>query len=173
MDHTKLKPGLYVSRVDRFAVPGKHVSLPVTTFDLRMVPPNSEVYSPLPIAALHTIEHLGTAFLYDSSQWKDRVICFGPLGSRTGCRLVLAGDLKPQQVVNPGFRFTTVRELVVGMCWYIMSYTVKKIPDATPEECGNYRDHNLLAARQVMHNYYAILCQTREDLGYDQFTYPK
>ena len=172
IDHTKLKPGLYVARKDLFVVPGGKISLPVTTFDLRMVAPNSETQKPLPVAALHTIEHIGAAFLRNALWWKDRVVYFGPMGCRTGCNLVLAGDLTPCMVAHPKLRFATVRDLVIGMCWHIMSY-VNVIPGATPEECGNYRDHNLLAARMAANDYYNVLCQTSEELGYDQFTYPR
>lgn len=168
-----LKPGLYVSRVDRFALGrGKMMQLPITTFDLRLVPMNSEVHPPLSGAAIHTIEHLGAAFLRDESAWRDRLVYFGPMGCRTGCWLILTGDLTPNMVVNPKARFTTVRELVVGMCWFIMRHTTE-IPGATKQECGNYRDHNLLAARVAAHNYHNVLCQSPEELGYDPFIYPK
>ena len=46
IDHTHLKPGIYVSRVDKG----------FTTFDLRITEPNKEpAVAP---AALHSIEHL-------------------------------------------------------------------------------------------------------------------
>ena len=50
IDHIRLVPGVYVSRVD--AVAGH----PVTTFDLRMTAPNDEPV--MNTAEMHTIEHL-------------------------------------------------------------------------------------------------------------------
>ena len=51
INHLKLKPGIYVSRID-------HVNgNPLTTFDLRMTTPNKEPV--MNTAEVHTIEHLG------------------------------------------------------------------------------------------------------------------
>ena len=57
VDHTKLKPGIYVSRRDIAKTPV------ITTFDLRFKCPNTE---PIEQAAIHTIEHLGATFLRNS-----------------------------------------------------------------------------------------------------------
>ncbi|WP_367236577.1 S-ribosylhomocysteine lyase [Thomasclavelia sp.] len=51
VDHTKLTPGVYVSRVDDN----------LTTFDLRMTTPNLE--PALKPEAAHTIEHIGATLL--------------------------------------------------------------------------------------------------------------
>ena len=55
INHLKLLPGVYVSRVDYVA------GNPVTTFDLRMTAPNREPV--MNTAEMHTIEHLGATFL--------------------------------------------------------------------------------------------------------------
>ena len=58
IDHTCLKPGIYVSRVDRN----------FTTFDLRITEPNKEpAVAP---AAIHSIEHL-MATWFRNSRVKD------------------------------------------------------------------------------------------------------
>ena len=54
IDHLKLQPGVYVSRIDY--VEGH----PVTTFDLRMTSPNEEPV--MNTAEMHTIEHLAATF---------------------------------------------------------------------------------------------------------------
>ena len=55
VDHIRLVPGLYVSRID-------YVNQnPVTTFDIRMTSPNDEPV--MNTAEVHTIEHLGATFL--------------------------------------------------------------------------------------------------------------
>ena len=55
IDHLRLVPGVYVSRVDY--VEGH----PITTFDLRMTSPNDEPV--MNTAEVHTIEHLAATFL--------------------------------------------------------------------------------------------------------------
>ena len=83
VDHTKLEPGVYVSRSDA----DEKTGCVTTTFDLRMTAPNREPV--MDTAAVHAIEHLGATFLRNDAEWKDRVIYFGPMGCRTGFYLVL------------------------------------------------------------------------------------
>ena len=75
IDHIKLEPGIYVSRKDYV---GAEV---ITTIDLRITSPNDEPV--MNTAEIHTIEHLGATYLRNSD-WKDKVIYFGPMGCRTG-----------------------------------------------------------------------------------------
>ena len=75
VDHTQLKKGVYISRVD-----GE-----LTTFDIRMCEPN--VDEPLDPKAAHTIEHIG-ATLLRNGPYKDKVIYFGPMGCMTGFYLI-------------------------------------------------------------------------------------
>ena len=79
VDHTKLVPGMYTSRVDG----------DITTYDIRMVKPNCGTY--LPYAAIHTFEHLFATYAR-STELSDQVIYVGPMGCRTGFYLLLAGD---------------------------------------------------------------------------------
>ncbi|MBP5460857.1 MAG: S-ribosylhomocysteine lyase, partial [Lachnospiraceae bacterium] len=72
VDHTKLLPGIYVSRKD---TAGDTV---VTTFDIRMTAPNREPV--MNTAEIHTIEHLGATFLRNHEEWADRILYFGPMG---------------------------------------------------------------------------------------------
>lgn len=145
IDHLRLLPGLYVSRRDR---QGECV---VTTFDLRLTAPNREPVVDMP--ALHTIEHLGATFLRNSAQ-KDRVVYFGPMGCRTGCYLVMFGDLESADVAP----------LVEEMCRFILAWE-GEIPGARPEECGNYLEQNLGMAKYYMKRYL-------EALGERRYAYP-
>ena len=61
INHLKLLPGVYVSRVDYVA------GNPVTTFDLRMTAPNREPV--MNTAEMHTIEHLGATFLRNDPEF--------------------------------------------------------------------------------------------------------
>ena len=92
VNHLDLIPGVYVSRKDYV---GKEV---LTTFDLRMTAPNREPV--MNTAELHTIEHLAATYLRNNDEWKEKVIYFGPMGCRTGCYLILAGNYESKDVVG-------------------------------------------------------------------------
>ena len=66
INHLKLLPGVYVSRVDYVA------GNPVTTFDLRMTAPNREPV--MNTAEMHTIEHLTGFYLVLAGEYKSRDI---------------------------------------------------------------------------------------------------
>ena len=141
INHLTLRPGLYVSRKD---ARGGTV---VTTFDLRFTSPNREPVVDMP--ALHTIEHLGATFLRNGAR-KDDIVYFGPMGCRTGCYLVMFGDLTSEDVYP----------LVDEMCGFILSFE-GDIPGAKPEECGNYSEQNLPMAKYYIEKYRAALTAYR------------
>ena len=76
IDHLRLEPGVYVSRVDRDPASGAVI----TTFDLRLTAPNREPV--MDTAAVHAIEHLLATFLRNDEEWASRVVYFGPMGCR-------------------------------------------------------------------------------------------
>ncbi len=133
INHLTLQSGLYVSRRD------KKGDVAVTTFDLRITVPNREPVIDVP--ALHTIEHLCATFLRNSEQ-KDDVVYFGPMGCRTGCYLLMFGDLKSQDVYD----------LVIAMCDFVIDFE-GEIPGATAIECGNYSEQNLNMAKYYISRY--------------------
>ena len=136
IDHLRLLPGLYVSRVDR--VDGAAV----TTFDLRMTAPNREPV--MGTAEVHAIEHLGATYLRNEPEWKGRVLYFGPMGCRTGFYLLMAGELSPLDVFG----------LVRGMLDFIIAFE-GEIPGASARDCGNYLDMNLSMAKYYARRYRA------------------
>lgn len=133
INHLTLESGLYVSRRD------KKDDTVVTTFDLRITAPNREPVIDMP--ALHTIEHLCATFLRNSPL-KENVVYFGPMGCRTGCYLVMFGDLKSQDVYD----------LVIDMCDFVLGFE-DEIPGASPIECGNYSEQNLNMAKYYIEKY--------------------
>ena len=141
INHLTLESGLYVSRRDK---KGECV---VTTFDLRITAPNREPVIDMP--ALHTIEHLCATFLRNSAQ-KDDVVYFGPMGCRTGCYLVMFGDLKSQDVYD----------LVIAMCDFVINFE-GEIPGASPIECGNYSEQNLNMAKYYIEKYKKALVENK------------
>lgn len=133
IDHLNLLPGIYVSRKD------SRNDVTVTTFDLRITAPNREPVIDVP--ALHTIEHLAATYLRNSN-FKDDVVYFGPMGCRTGCYLVMFGDLTSADIVDK----------IIALCDFIIGFE-GEIPGAKPEECGNFSEQNLNMAKFYIKKY--------------------
>lgn len=133
INHFTLEPGIYVSRKD------ERDGTVVTTFDLRLTAPNREPVVDMP--ALHSIEHLGATYLRNSHA-KNDIVYFGPMGCRTGCYLLMFGDLKSEDIY----------ELIVGMCDFIINYE-GTIPGASAQECGNWQEQNLEMAKYYINRY--------------------
>ena len=150
VDHTRLIPGVYVSRVDHA---GEHT---VTTYDLRMKRPN--VDPPLKTGVLHTTEHLGATFLRKHTDAP--VIYFGPMGCRTGFYLILAGE--------PDILWTL--SLVEEMMRFIAD--AETVPGATEVECGNASDHDLAGARAEAERYLEFLSEIESETD-RRLHYPK
>jgi S-ribosylhomocysteine lyase len=148
VDHLRLKPGVYVSRVDRF----KDVVL--TTFDLRFKEPNKEPVMDQP--ALHTIEHLCATFLRSHKEWGPKDVYFGPMGCRTGFYLILEGEYKSADILP----------LLAEMFEWIEKFE-GTIPGASAAECGNWREQNIDMAKWECKKYANLLKKAaKENLEY-------
>ena len=153
VDHTKLEPGVYVSRSDA----DEKTGCVTTTFDLRMTAPNREPV--MDTAAVHAIEHLGATYLRNDPQWKDRVIYFGPMGCRTGFYLVLFGVYEPADVAD----------LVLRLFEFARDFE-GEIPGAKIEECGNYQDQDLEGCKREAAEYLKVLENLRpKDMKYSHY----
>lgn len=146
INHLNLMPGLYVSRRDR------KDDCVITTFDMRITAPNREPVVDMP--ALHTIEHMAATYLRNSKR-KDEIVYFGPMGCRTGCYIVMFGDLNSEDIYD----------MVIEMCDFILDYE-GEIPGAKPEECGNYSEQNLNMAKFYIGKYKKELMENK------RFIYP-
>ena len=128
VDHTDLKPGIYISRQDAFG------DTCFTTYDIRMTAPNHEpAMNP---AALHTIEHLVATYLRNHEEWKQNVIYWGPMGCLTGNYLILKGSYPCEQI----------RDLMIEAYTFVHDYD-DVVPGTTPATCGNYLMHDLPLAK--------------------------
>ena len=123
VDHNKLMPGMYLSRVDG----------DIRTYDLRFVKPNTPPF--LKPYAMHTIEHLFATFARNS-EYKERVIYFGPMGCRTGFYF-LTRNIPNGEVIK----------LIEDAFSFIADYE-GEIPGVSKIECGNYLEHNLTGAKK-------------------------
>lgn len=143
IDHDKLNPGIYVSRIDK----------DITTYDLRFIKPNTPPFiSP---KALHTIEHLFATYARNSS-YSDNVIYFGPMGCRTGFYFLTYG-LENKEVLS-------LTKDIIKEC---MNHD-GEIPGNSKKECGNYLEHDLDEAKSLLHTYY----ETIKDLTENDMIYP-
>ena len=135
IDHTNLKPGIYISRQDKVGETEMF-----TTYDIRMTEPNKEpAVAP---SALHTIEHLVATYLRNKEGWKDNVIYWGPMGCLTGNYLIMKGSYKPE----------TIRQLMLKAFQYVADYN-EEVPGTTPATCGNCLMHDLPMAKYEAKRY--------------------
>ena len=151
VDHTKIVPGIFVSRQDRVG------NETVTTYDIRLKRPNIEPV--IDVAAMHTLEHIIATALRNDPDWKDEVIYWGPMGCLTGFYLILKGDRSSKEIYDPVLRaFASVED-------------AKEVPGAAPVNCGHYRMHNLAMAKWYAAEFVAYL-KANADRP-ELFTYPR
>lgn len=150
IDHLKLIPGVYVSRVDYAC------ESPITTFDLRMTSPNDEPV--MNTAEMHTIEHLAATFLRNHAEFGDKTIYFGPMGCRTGFYLLLSGKYESRDIIP----------LMQEMFSFIAAFE-GEVPGASAKDCGNYLDMNLPMAKYLAKKY---LEEVLTDITDERLIYP-
>ena len=144
VDHTKLLPGMYLSRRD-----GE-----VTTFDLRFKKPNTGDL--LTNAEMHSVEHV-IATLLRNSHAKDAVIYFGPMGCQTGFYFLFdSRELTDTEAVD------LVKEIfAAGAAWE------GPMPGKSADECGNYINLDTALARAQCAYYSDVIRDwTAEKLSY-------
>ena len=127
VDHTKIIPGIFTSRVDTLG------SETVTTYDIRVTKPNTE--PAVDVAAMHTLEHLIATYMRNHDDWKNELIYWGPMGCLTGFYIILKGNRAPKEI----------HSLILGAFKSVEKS--EAVPGATAENCGNYLMHNLPMAK--------------------------
>ncbi len=146
VDHTKLQPGLYLSRRD-----GE-----VTTFDLRFKKPNTGDL--LTNAEMHSVEHIIATLLRNSPQ-KEAVIYFGPMGCQTGFYFLF-----DSRRLSDSGAIQLVKDVFAAGAAYD-----GPMPGKSEAECGNYRNLDVALAN-VQCAFYRDLIQnwTEADLCYEK-----
>ena len=127
VDHTRIVPGIFTSRVDTVE------NGTITTYDVRLTRPNKE--PAVDAAAMHSLEHIIATFLRNDPEWKDEIIYWGPMGCLTGFYLILKGSRPPREIY--GLLLSAFRSVA----------DAQNVPGATPQNCGNYLLHNLDMAK--------------------------
>lgn len=129
VDHTGLRPGIYISRQDVVAE-----NAVFTTYDIRMTAPNQE--PAIAPAAIHTIEHLVATYLRNLDGWKQNIIYWGPMGCLTGNYLIVKG----------AYPCEVIRQLMIEAMQFVVDFD-DVVPGTTPDACGNYLLHDLPMAK--------------------------
>lgn len=132
IDHRKLPCGMYVSREDG----------DIITYDIRTRRPNVE--DVMQNGAIHTIEHLVATYVRNS-EYKDKIIYFGPMGCRTGFYFLTRGleHKNAIDLIKEAFNFTASFD--------------GEIPGVSEIECGNYKEHDLENAKKEAQKMIQIL----------------
>ena len=87
VNHDKLTPGMYVSRIDGDAI----------TYDVRMVVPNAGVY--LENDGIHTFEHLFATYVRNTAD-SDNILYVGPMGCRTGFYFITRDKISKARAIE-------------------------------------------------------------------------
>lgn len=132
INHDKLLPGLYVSRVDG----------DVTTYDMRTRRPNTDDL--MDNSTMHSLEHLFATYIRNGAL-SSQIVYFGPMGCQTGFYL-LVRDAE-NEVVLREVRLTLKRILMHE----------GPVFGASSRECGNYRNLSTEAAKIEARRYLAEL----------------
>lgn len=142
VDHTKLEPGVYISRTDE----------DITTYDLRMRKPNTGDL--ISNSAMHSLEHM-FATVARNSKLADKVIYFGPMGCQTGFYFLIRSDDHEENV-----------ELIKNILKDILEYD-GEMPGNSEIECGNFKNLSMDAAKEEAKRYYdTVKNLTADDLYY-------
>lgn len=143
IDHNKLEPGFYISRVDG----------DVITYDLRTRKPNAGDYMDNP--TMHSLEHMFATYIRNSVMSED-VVYFGPMGCQTGFYLLVRDARSPKEVFE--------------MTKQVLRQTISHegpVFGASAVECGHYENLSLDAAQTEAKTYLAVLeAQTNTEFTY-------
>lgn len=144
VDHTRLQPGLYLSRRDG----------DITTLDLRFKKPNTGDL--LSNSEMHSAEHLIATLLRNSGE-KGAVIYFGPMGCQTGFYFLYDG----RRLSDAG-AIALLRQAFAQAAGY-----EGEIPGKSERECGNFRNLDTETARRACAWYAGQISDwTEEQLAY-------
>ena len=141
VNHDIISEGIYISRIDG----------DITTYDMRTRRPNAGAY--MDNLTMHSFEHM-FATLIRSSKISESVIYFGPMGCQTGFYL-LVRNADNAEVLS------TVKETLS----LIANYDGEMF-GSTREECGNYKNLDIFAAKLEARLYLEKLSCKENDFIY-------
>lgn len=141
IDHNKLSPGIYISRIDG----------DIVTYDLRTRKPNMGDY--MDNITMHSVEHMIATYIRSSNIGED-IIYFGPMGCQTGFYLLVRnGD----------------NETVLSVLKDVLQKVIDHEGDvfgASQIECGNYKNLDITSAKEECKTYLDVLNGYTPDFKY-------
>lgn len=140
VDHDKIVPGMYISRIDG----------DIITYDLCTRRPNAGDY--MSNCTMHSVEHM-LATLLRNGDLGEYIIYFGPMGCQTGFYL-LVRDKAPDEV----------KAALMAALQATLAHT-GEVFGATRKECGNYQNLSLSQAQAECAAYLKVLAA--QEGGYD------
>ena len=144
VDHTKLQPGLYLSRRDG----------DILTFDLRFKKPNTGDL--LTNSEMHSVEHL-IATLLRNSEDKEAVVYFGPMGCQTGFYFLFNN-----QLLSCEGAIQLLQEVFAKATDF-----AGEMPGKSAMECGNYANLDVGTGKAACRWYADLIADwTVEKLAY-------
>lgn len=141
VNHDEITEGIYVSRIDG----------DIITYDMRTRIPNRGAY--MDNLTMHSFEHMFATFIRGGSIGQS-VIYFGPMGCQTGFYLLVRG-------LDNTTVLAAVKEALVNICDY-----EGEMFGGTREECGNYKNLDLTAAKIEARRYLEKLSKKQNDFTY-------
>ena len=122
----------------------------ISNFDIRLTQPNKQE---IPTGGMHTLEHLLAMEL--RPKLKGYIDC-SPFGCRTGFHLLTWGTPSAHEVA------VALKESFLDIVQHV---EWEDIPGTQEKECGNYKDHSLYCAKEIIKQ---VLAQGISD---DPFTH--
>ena len=142
VNHDTIESGIYISRIDG----------DITTYDMRTRKPNMGDY--MDNLTMHSVEHMFATYIRNS-EISDNVIYFGPMGCQTGFYLLVRNEEKER-----------VLSVIKSVLEKIINHE-GEIFGNKREECGNYRNLNLDAAKLECERYLRCLNSTEVTFKYE------
>ena len=136
VNHDTIEAGLYISRIDG----------DIVTYDMRTRKPNMGDY--MDNLTMHSVEHMFATYIRNS-EIGNKVIYFGPMGCQTGFYLLVRDESSDN-----------VLKVIKDVLKRIINHE-GEIFGNKREECGNYRNLNLDAAKLECERYLNCL-ESRE-----------
>ena len=141
VNHDFIDEGIYVSRIDG----------DIVTYDLRTRKPNGNDY--MDNLTMHSVEHMIATYIRSGEIGGD-VIYFGPMGCQTGFYLLVRNRTNEEVLSALKAALRATVENTEGMF------------GASREECGNYRNLDINAAKTECARYLEVLSRDGIDFKY-------
>ena len=141
VNHDYIDEGIYISRIDG----------DIVTYDLRTRKPNGNDY--MDNLTMHSVEHMIATYIRSGRIGSD-VIYFGPMGCQTGFYLLVRGRTSEEVLISLKEALKATVENTEGMF------------GASREECGNYKNLDIEAAKRECARYLAVISDGKIDFKY-------